>query len=278
MNQHHIYIDYVKKDDYLRNKPKKSDQYFEISYLVTGERKYIIDDTIYKITSGMILLTQDHCACKTSLYDTNYYERIILRFQLSDLDFIKSMVDEHQLLALFDNRPKILKLDYHKKERLEGYLREMLHAKESQSQYESVTIPLLLCQCLVLLNEHINEAKQNDDFHYGEINPKISEIIMYINQHYADDITLNCLSQKFFISPFYLAKLFKQTTGYTIVQYLNSLRIKKSKEQLVRSNDKIIDIAYRVGFNSHTHFTRVFTQICNESPNSFRKRHYSMQS
>jgi YesN/AraC family two-component response regulator len=101
----------------------------------------------------------------------------------------------------------------------------------------------------------------------------VSQVIKYITENFHQNITLSSVAKEFYISPFYLSKLFKQTTNFTFVEYLNSIRIKNSKELLKNTNYKIIDIAEKVGFSNNTHFTRVFKIIVGMSPMKFRKLH-----
>lgn len=271
MGERDFYIEHIRKDDCLRKRPFSNEDFYELSYFVVGERKYIIDDVIYKIKPGMLVLSKKDKNSKTTIHNESSYERILVRFHKSYFDDFQCIFNGHDLLSVFNQNTKILKLDYDRKEKLESLLLDMVSIGFQAGTYQSLQTKLNLSLVLVLINEHIETTDAKNLVHFGEKNPKISEIITYINANYTENITLNHLSQKFFISPFYLSKLFKQITNFTVVQYLNSIRVKKAKYHLVNTDDKIIDIAFRVGFNSNTHFTRVFSQVCNESPNQFRK-------
>ncbi|WP_175438257.1 helix-turn-helix transcriptional regulator [Fusibacter sp. 3D3] len=266
-------IVYMKKDDFnkVKNKPKKKG--YELIYLITGERKYLVNDTLYKISPGTVVLFDNATNVKTVIYDTAYYEQIVLHFYQSDLDDLNDIIVKYNLLHCFNDGIKMVTLDYQHKEIIENNFTALMNYIPTKSLFDESTAKLTIVQILSLLNTQIQNSTLNEGAMLGAINSKIAEVIMYINKNFHEDLTLNDMAQKFYISPFYLAKKFKQATNATFVQYINALRIKKSKQLLVQSDFKIIDIAYTVGFNSHTHFTRIFTQFCNETPTQFRKEH-----
>ncbi len=272
--ENNFYIEHIKKDECLKKKTFSTEDFYELSYFVVGERKYIVDDVIFKIKPGMVVLSKKDKNSKTTIYNESTYERILIRFHASYLEQILTVFNGIDVLGFFNQKIKIVKLDFDQKVKLENILFDMVKLNDLQTQYSDISVKLSLCMILAMMSEHLQEKSSDDIIHYGEKNPKISEIITYINSNYTEDITLNHLAQRFYLSPFYLSKLFKQVTNITVVQYLNTIRVKKAKYHLIHTNDKIIDIAFRVGFNSNTHFTRVFNQICNESPNHFRKRHF----
>jgi len=72
-------------------------------------------------------------------------------------------------------------------------------------------------------------------------------------------------------STFYFCKLFKRATGLTFTQYLARVRIEKAKSLLLEPHRRINEVAYDVGFQSLTHFNRVFKEIVGRSPSSYRQ-------
>jgi len=73
-------------------------------------------------------------------------------------------------------------------------------------------------------------------------------------------------------STFYFCKLFKKATGLNFTEYLSQLRIEKAKNLLLNPNLRVSEIAYETGFQSLTHFNRVFKRIAGQSPTTYRKR------
>ena len=73
------------------------------------------------------------------------------------------------------------------------------------------------------------------------------------------------------MSTFYFCKTFKKTTGLNFTHYVSRVRVEKSKSLLLNRNYRISEIAYEVGFQSLTHFNRVFKRIAGESPTHYRQ-------
>ena len=71
-------------------------------------------------------------------------------------------------------------------------------------------------------------------------------------------------------SPFYFCKMFKKATGLNFTEYVCRVRIERAKNLLLNPNLRISEIAYQVGFQSLTHFNRVFKKIVGEAPTEYR--------
>ena len=71
-------------------------------------------------------------------------------------------------------------------------------------------------------------------------------------------------------STFYFCKLFKRATGLTFTDYVARVRVEKAKALLLERNRRVSEIAYDVGFQSLTHFNRIFRKIVGQSPTDYR--------
>jgi AraC-like DNA-binding protein/ligand-binding sensor protein len=94
----------------------------------------------------------------------------------------------------------------------------------------------------------------------------------YVARHQSDPISLAEICRTLNVSTFHFCRTFKQTTGLTFVEYLSRVRIEKAKSLLHKSDLRVSEIAYEVGFQSITHFNRVFRKIVGYSPTVFRSR------
>jgi AraC-like DNA-binding protein len=74
------------------------------------------------------------------------------------------------------------------------------------------------------------------------------------------------------VSTFYFRKMFKKATGLTLTDYLGRVRVEKAKNLLLNPHLRVSEIAYTVGFQSLTHFNRVFRKLTGESPTDFREK------
>lgn len=107
------------------------------------------------------------------------------------------------------------------------------------------------------------------------ISPKrrdLKTIQDYLQEHYAERITLDDLSERFFINKFYLTRIFKAQYGVSINQYLSQLRITHAKQALRFTDETVESIGYRCGLGEPSYFSRVFKQVEGVSPSEFRRK------
>jgi YesN/AraC family two-component response regulator len=100
--------------------------------------------------------------------------------------------------------------------------------------------------------------------------PMVRRARAYIAGHHADPITLDDIACAMHMSTFYFCKMFKKATGLTFTDYLGRIRVKKAKSLLLNPHLHVSEIAYTVGFQSLTHFNRIFREIAGEHPTAFR--------
>jgi AraC-like DNA-binding protein/ligand-binding sensor protein len=101
--------------------------------------------------------------------------------------------------------------------------------------------------------------------------PMIRRARAYILANQADPIDLDKVAQAMHVSTFYFCKMFKKATGLTFTDYLSRVRVEKAKTLLLNPHLRISEIAYDVGFQSLTHFNRMFRKIVGESPTTYRE-------
>ena len=100
----------------------------------------------------------------------------------------------------------------------------------------------------------------------------VDKIKVYIQRNYQKNITQELLSSYFYINRSYLSTLFKERTGEKFVDYLNTVRIEKSKDLLRHTNLKMYQIAKNVGYDNVKYFFRIFKKKTGMTPESYRSR------
>lgn len=98
----------------------------------------------------------------------------------------------------------------------------------------------------------------------------IQKTLDYMEEHYEEALTIEQLSSIAHLSRFYYQRLFYRLTGYTVSEYLRSVRLKMAAGLLKADNGKIMDIAMQCGFSSHSTLTRAFRQCYGMSPAEYR--------
>ncbi len=137
----------------------------------------------------------------------------------------------------------------------------------SPQQYESVLRLLtIFAQHLSIVSNQLMVAKVNSE------TPAITRAKQYILEHQTDDLSLGEVAKAVNTSTFYFCKLFKKETGLNFTEYLSRVRIEKAKNLLLNPNLRISEVAFDVGFQSLTHFNRIFRRIAGESPTQYRDK------
>jgi AraC-like DNA-binding protein len=135
----------------------------------------------------------------------------------------------------------------------------------SAKQHDSVVKLLsIFAQHLSMISNQVLVQHKNTE------PPVITRAKEYIIEHQADDLSLGQVAKAVNTSTFYFCKMFKKVTGINFTDYLSRVRIEKSKNLLLNPNLRISEIAFEVGFQSLTHFNRVFKKILGQSPTQYR--------
>lgn len=94
----------------------------------------------------------------------------------------------------------------------------------------------------------------------------------YLDTHYTEKVSLDALADQFFISKFYLTRVFKEQYGVSINTYVLNLRITKAKQMLRFTDKKLEDIGYQCGLGAPHYFSRIFKQVEGITPSEFREK------
>jgi len=131
--------------------------------------------------------------------------------------------------------------------------------------YESMLKMLAIFgQHLSMVSNQLVVRQQNEE------PPVITKAKQFIQENQTEDLTLGQVAKAINTSTFYFCKMFKKVTGINFTHYLSRLRIEKAKNLLLNPNLRISEIAYAVGFQSLTHFNRVFKKLLGQSPTDYR--------
>jgi len=243
---------------------------YEIYYLLSGDRNYFIQDRVYNINRGDLVLIHPHILHKTLDSTTSFHERILIEFNVNFLSGF--LVDHHtsQLLEALHTDKYILHPEEPEKKQFENCLSKILRESNENKIENNIALKVYFLELLVLINKFHAKANTLDLAYPSRLHKRISEIIAYINLNYMYDIGLNMVADKFFISSAHLCRAFKKVTGFTFVEYINNLRIREAQKLLDETALNISEIAKIVGFQSNTHFGRVFKSITGNTPREYR--------
>lgn len=236
--------------------------WFEIYQLMDGECHFFVDDAIYNLIAGDIVLIPPCHTHKVSYYNSRY-SRSVLNIAPSYIpslagELVKQKGFVYRIPEVADKISDIYKI----------IEQEYCHWDRFSNDIANGNIQVFLALLLRNKNLYVNEHPCTNTY--------INDIIKYIQHNYSSNITLTQTAKVHFISPEHLARTFKQETGMTFHNYLTNIRFKEAERLLKKKHSKSIsEIAFACGFNDSNYFSTKFKCIYGISPLQFCNQHRS---
>jgi AraC family transcriptional regulator, transcriptional activator of pobA len=103
--------------------------------------------------------------------------------------------------------------------------------------------------------------------HYSDFTP----LIQHLLTHFPEEVNMRDAAQMVNLSPYHFCRMFKRTTGKTLVEYIHLLRVNQAEKMLLETESSISVIAEKVGFGSISYFSTVFKKHKNLTPTEYRR-------
>ena len=208
------------------------------------------------------------------LHMTRYPEgapckRLIIRFNLPR--HIVGLSNEYeQLLGVFHQEVPIFRFEPELRSRLMRKLNDIFLLAGKTDAMRNLIIHLKFIEFLTLLFLNRDESRYANGAEMTDTQRKIYTVAGFIHAHYAEPLSLESLSQRFFISSYYLSHQFKQVTGFTLTDYIQMTRVRNVQSLLMGSGMQVTEIALACGFSSFSQFNRVFQKHIGMTPSKYR--------
>lgn len=252
---------------------------YEIYYLIDGERYYFIENQIYHVTKGSLVLIGRNQIHKTVQYGDSYHERITLMLQEDYLNRFLSLTGEFSASEFFRENQGVISLTIPEQDTVLSILNDIFSEMSSKSYGYHLMILTKLSQLFVFCDRIRNHGPDSrpDTLSSSAVHQRVSQVAAYISEHYAEASSLGTVANHFYMSKNYLSRIFKQVTGYTVNEYINANRILHARRLLTESHMSITQIAEAVGYESITYFEKVFRSQTSSSPLQYRKSRKGIQ-
>ena len=255
---------------------KHSHQFLELSYVLEGKATHTTEGITTVLSKG------DYFIIDYNRY--HEYQQIgDTPFVIMNCLFLPSLIDEtltgcEALSEVVRNY--LIKLDfyqvkdhptnfvYHDNDGWIGSLFQQLHREyeqKSMGYFETIRSYMILILIHIMRQIEIPNA-------YDSRNEMIRYIIDYVEKNYTEKLSLMTISRKYNYTLQHVSTLFKQEVGMNFQEYVQSVRIKESCRLLINTNQKVSDIATRVGYTNIKYFNEVFKRHMEMTPRDFRKK------
>lgn len=143
--------------------------------------------------------------------------------------------------------------------------------KRKYDYFRQIDQAVYASDAIQLIEEFIQEAEGITRETDTSTNPGFHRLLNYIQEHYAEPITLTEVAKKFHFNASYLSSYFSANNSEGFSEYVNKVRVQKAKEMLVATEESISEISDRVGYSDQSYFTKVFKKMTGVSPSQYRK-------
>jgi len=244
----------------------------KIIIFISGEVTYIIEGKSYKLKPWDILLVGKNDIHLPIISEASTYERMILwlnpifledhnRNNCNLLNCFQ-LATERKLNLIRTNKMDINSLKVNLVD-LEGAIQDKAFGNEILKN--ALFIQLMVKINRLFLGMDIN--KNIDDIKYD---PRIEDILSFINSNLDIDLSIDILSNKFYLNKYYLMHLFKKETGYTLYAYIQKKRVIKAAD-LIKKGMQAGEVCSLCGFGDYSTFVRAFKKNFQLSPKQYYK-------
>ena len=146
----------------------------------------------------------------------------------------------------------------------------------SGSEYYVAENRAALCMFMTYITKNysykINAATNTSKSYLAIVNA-----IDYVNKHYSEKISIDILCEVTGYSKYHFARIFKESTGTTVIEHINAIRCEKAKNMLLDTSKTILQISNECGFEYPSYFTKTFKTYYQCMPSEFRKKYSKLK-
>lgn len=238
----------------------------KIIIFIRGNVTYTIEGKSYELKPYDIVLVNSGEVHKPIINEECIYERIIIYISPEFINsYKKSNYDlSYCFIKSQSEKSNVLRLDSIRKSKLYQVSRELEQAFTDNDYANELYYNILFLEFMI----HLNRATIHNFINYVETNysnKKIIEIIDYLNCHLTESLSIDMLSETFYMNKYYLMHSFKEETGYSIGTYLSTKRLLLAK-QLIQTGTPITAACYDCGFKNYSTFLKAYKKSFHDSP------------
>ena len=235
--------------------------FHKVIIFLSGKAAYHIEGKSYYLKPWDILLVNRHAIHKPEIDFSVPYERFVL--------WIRDDIKSTELLRCFqkaiDRSYNLIRLDSDTQEKLKQLLYELEAALKDEKFGSELLGSALFTQFMVYVNRIFLEKQYIYDAHSYSSDSQIEELLRYINHNLTEDLSIETLARKYYLSKYHMMRKFKEETGYTIHNYIISKRLLLARTK-ISEGTPILKAAQLSGFSDYTTFSRAYKKQFGTAP------------
>ena len=246
----------------------------EIIYIVDGVITVSVRNTEYTAGKGDIILVHPQAIHEIRQHgkDHAFYFNILFRFSALE-GGIDDICRKKYFEPIYSRKmlmPEYLSADHTLNTELTPIIKKMLVDPHYQRFHDELMIKSRLFEMIYLIFRYCERADKNDAYE-DIVYEKLKLSLRYLEENYAENITVGRIASLSNYSDSHFSKLFKQLTGESFNQYLKNYRLETAANRIINEKTKISEIAVSCGFSNLSYFSRAFYEKFKLTPSEFRK-------
>lgn len=252
------YVNWLEYPGYIMM--HRHDNMAEVTLIVHGRGQYAVNNHIYDVKVGDVILSGAGVVHDAFMQEREHYGTLTIQVEgLQTPGCAPGQFLPRDQIPVF-HLPK----QYPELRRQMSEIRELFGIENAEyreaCQEKAETVLELVAD---MIRDSGRPAQKVDSF--------CLEIEEYINEHYAEELSLESVAAAFYVSTFHLSHLFKKETGYNFKQYLMRMRIGEAQKIFLDDERaRIADVAQRVGYEDASYFSRAFQKETGMSPKEYK--------
>lgn len=236
---------------------------YEIYYFIDGDVDYLVEGKLYHPTPHSLILLSPHVFHGVKVNSDKPYLRFTIHFNPDLLNIDR----RHLLLSAFPNNEKNSDKEVYYENtdpfHLYTYCESLVNLNNQPDFIKNQLLPTYLEAILAQLTIMCRTLRPVQV--KTSVSSTITDIIAYLNDHLTEYITLDQLSEHFFISKYYLNRAFRKATGTTVGDYLIYKRVIYARQLLINGYSAT-EAALKSGFRDYSAFYRAYRKNVGHSP------------
>lgn len=266
-----IMFDVASRHDYIMP-TREAHIDIEIYYLLKGERLYFVENKTYHLKEGSVIFIGSNCIHKTQKIGNISHQRMLLEIHPDFFKTFSGLFPDIHLDHLFSISSIVCPPSSMYNQEIRDYFMQIEKlVKQHPFGFEEEI------QCLVyiifLSFQRMALMETNENVILDSKHQKIYEVIEYLSRNMDQITSLDSLCNSLYISKSYLCHIFKEVTGMSVIMFLNTIRIRRSKIYLLERKLSIAEVAQKVGFESAARFSHLFKRFEGVSPREYCRLH-----
>lgn len=245
---------------------------YEIYYLFNGYRAMAVESKEYMLRPGDLLLLPPGLGHQSWAVEDMPQNHVVVNVETDFLEQLLKQADVPEMPQLLNGKERVLRLPSNQQFVLDSLLyelqQELTTAQPGAPCAMRARLTLMLVFLLRNLSCEITHMSQSGHKRKNDI----EQVASFIEEHYADPVTLGGMAKIFMTNPCALSRSFKRYMGVPPISYLNRVRIQAAKELIENSDLSLTQVCSRVGYESLTYFGRVFKEFTGVTPSQFRRQ------